>query len=87
MVLQVLADPGQLVPHGHPGGGERRAGADAGELENLRRADGAGGQDHLAPGRDRGDTASALAADAGGAPPVQLDAVHEGARDDAEIAA
>ena len=52
MVLQVLADALQLVPHLDAERLQHRARADAGQLHDLRAADGAGRQDHLARARD-----------------------------------
>ena len=42
MVLQVLADTGQLVLDGDAERLQQRAGPDARQLQQLRRADGAG---------------------------------------------
>ena len=48
MVAQILADPGQVVGDLDPGRAQNVARTDAGQLQELRRADRAGGQDHLA---------------------------------------
>ena len=50
VVLQVLADAGQLVAHRHAGRLQHGSRADARQLQDVRRADGAGGQDDLARG-------------------------------------
>jgi len=50
MILQVAADGG-IVEHDWNGPlGEKPAGSDAGELQQLRRIDGTATQDHLASG-------------------------------------
>jgi hypothetical protein len=49
MVLQVLADARHMVRDRDPERLQPLAAADAGQLEDLRRADGAGGEDRLAP--------------------------------------
>ncbi len=48
MVLQILADAGQVLHHGYPQFLQFHAESDAGELQQLRRAERAGAQDHLA---------------------------------------
>ena len=53
VVLQVLADPGQIVGDRDPGRAQHRARADARELQDLGRADRTGRQDHLARGHGR----------------------------------
>ena len=58
--MQVLADPGQGVGDLDAQLAEEGGCTDAGELQELRRADGAGGEDELAPGdepRPRGANA------------------------------
>ncbi len=55
MILQVLADARHVANHGDAQRGEMRARADARKLEDLRRPNGAGAQDHLATrARDAG---------------------------------
>ena len=51
VVVQVLPDAGQVAEHVDAALLQQGAGADARQLQDLRRADGAGGQDHLAPRR------------------------------------
>ena len=51
MVLQITANPGQVMNHLDADVAKRRRRADAGQLEQLRGADGAGRQHHLATGR------------------------------------
>ncbi len=72
VVLEVLADTGQIGDDRHAERLELARGADAGELEQLRRVDRAAAEDHLA-GTDR------LAADhdADGARPLEDDALDE----------
>jgi hypothetical protein len=48
VVLQVGADAGQGVPHGDAGARQALGIADPRPLQDQRRADRAGGQDHLA---------------------------------------
>ncbi len=60
--------------------------ADAGELQDVRRTDGAGRQDHLARGIDPLGGAAARKFDAGRAAAVEQDAVHQRAGDDLQIA-
>ena len=50
MVLQITANPGQVMNHLDADVAKRRRRADAGQLEQLRGADGAGRQHHLATG-------------------------------------
>jgi hypothetical protein len=47
VVLQVLADAGQVVQHRHARAPQQAGGADSRTLQDLRRADGAGGKDHF----------------------------------------
>ncbi|MCY1346045.1 hypothetical protein D9M69_321200 [compost metagenome] len=49
VVLQVLADAGQVHPQRNAQALQLGGRADAGEHQRLRRAEGAGGEDHLAP--------------------------------------
>ena len=48
MVLQIGADTGQVKRHRDAQALQQGGGADARQLQNLRRADGPGGQQHLA---------------------------------------
>ena len=57
VVAEVLADRRQGVPHGDAVRFQDLGVADAGKLEQLRRGDRAGAQDHLAP-RPRLDLAA-----------------------------
>ena len=68
MVLQVLADPAELVDDGDAVRLQKRRRPDAGELEELRRADRAGGEDHLAAGGGVGGPAIVRELDADRAP-------------------
>ncbi len=47
MVLQILADPGQRVRDRYADAAEMVGVADPGQLQDMRRADRAAGQDHL----------------------------------------
>ena len=67
MILQVAADAGQIVDHGDAGLFERVGGADAGQLQQPRRADGAAADDHLALGAQRLDAVPGRCLDADGA--------------------
>ncbi len=49
MVLQIFADPGQIMDHIDTVRPKLRRRSDSGELEQLRRVDRAARQDHLAP--------------------------------------
>jgi hypothetical protein len=53
VVLEVLAHAGELAADGDAAGLQQRRRADAGELQDLRRADRAGGEDDLAAGSER----------------------------------
>ena len=48
MILEILADPGQRVMHRDARLRQHLRIADAGQLQQMRRADRAGGEDHLA---------------------------------------
>ena len=82
MVLQVLADAGQVVHDVDAERRELRGVADAGELQQLRRVDRAAAEDHLA-------RADRLAADldADGARALEHDAVDERAAAHLEVRA
>jgi hypothetical protein len=60
MVLQVLIDPRQIVVHGDADAGQMLVGADARELQDVRRADSTRRQDHLAVGLGPLDHTAAL---------------------------
>ena len=76
MILQVLSDAGQMMRGGDAVLGQRGRVADAGQHQQLRGLERAGGQDHLAAGADLlrllalpvfdADRALALEQDAGG---------------------
>ena len=64
VILQIAADAGQIVDDGDAGLPERIGGADAGELQQPRRADGAAAEDHLALGAQGLDAVSGRCLDA-----------------------
>ena len=68
MVLQVAANARQLVPHLDAVVAKPLPGPDAGELEDVRRADRARAQDHLGPGVRGFDPALVEEFDTGAAP-------------------
>ena len=84
MVLQVLADTRQVVHDRHAGFVQQIGRADARQLQELRRVDGATGADHLArPHAVHASEPPVL--DTDGAPPFEEDARREGAGPDGEI--
>jgi ABC-type amino acid transport substrate-binding protein len=87
MVLQVGADVGVFARHRNAERLEERAGADAGQLQQLRRGDGAGGEDDLAIGARLLLAAILLVFDADGAGALEQDAGGERVGLDADIAA
>src|SRR5215203_2965768 len=70
-VLEILADAGQVPDRPDAEAGEPLGVADARQLEDLRRADGAGGKDHLAGGAGEMALAVAPEQDAGRAPALE----------------
>jgi hypothetical protein len=85
MVLEVAADAGAIEQHRDAGFAQPVGRADAGELEELRRTDGAGAEDHLAAGGDLVRDAAAAEADAGGLEPVEQHALGQRFGLDAEV--
>src|SRR5579875_1207707 len=87
MILQVLADAGERMHHGDTVLLQQRRRPDAGQLEQMRRADRAGGEDKLAA--DRGVCQSALMGefDADDALVRKADAGGLGSGENAQIAA
>ncbi len=77
VVLQVAADAGQLVHRVDTVAFQFLRIADPGQLQQLRRVDGAAGQDHLA-GLDGVHAALVLHLHTGGAFAVEADPVHQG---------
>jgi hypothetical protein len=71
VVLQVLADARQLVHQRNAHALEQRARPDARELQQLRRLDGAGAQQHLGTAARGLQHAALPVADAGGAAPFE----------------
>ena len=86
VVLEVLADAGQVVDHVDAEAGEVLLVADAGELEQLRGVDGAAAQDHLARGH-AARPAGAEIVDADGALALEPDAGAERERVDGQVLA
>ncbi len=85
MVLEILADARQVVRDRDAVLLQERARADARELEDLRRADRAGGEDRLdARGGELG-FAPAHELDAGGAPAVEAHPLDERIGHDGEV--
>src|SRR5262249_6363071 len=77
MVLEILADAGQVVQGRDAMGGELLARPDAGQLQELRIVDRAGREDHLAP-RHHSSRLTALAIfDADGLVSLEQDAGRE----------
>ncbi len=87
MVLQVLADPGQLVHHGDVELAQVRRIADARAQQDLRRGDGPGAQQHFAAGANLLCLAAAQVAHAHGALALELDHVRGGVGLDGEVVA
>ena len=85
MVLQIRPDAGQVVRDLDAVVAEVPGRADAGQLQDLGRADGAGREHDLAPGRD--DPLRAVLAVGHGerTPAVQDDAAHQGIRLDPQV--
>ena len=74
MVLEVVADAGQVARHLDANCLQLVAGPDAGEHQQLGRAEGAGGEDRLARGALRPARGRSEVTDAGGAVLLHLDA-------------
>ena len=71
MVLEVLADAGQVVDDRDPEGSQLLGVADARQLEELGRVDRAAGEDHLAPKARFGPRPPAAVFDTHGAGPLE----------------
>ncbi len=76
VVLQVLADPGELVRNGDAVLAQQWCGSDSGQLEYLRRADAAGRKDGLDRGRGHFVLPAPDDLDPGAAPAVQTQPFH-----------
>ena len=88
VVLQVLADPARVDLDVDAERAQLLGGPDPGEQQQLRGAERAGGEDHLARGlRDALAPEAVPVGDARGPPAGQLHALHGGAGDDLEVAA
>jgi len=86
MVLEILADPGECVAHRDARLGQDLRIPDPGQLQQVRRADRAGGEDH--PARRVGPLDRALLAaiagelDTGRSGPVEEHPMHQRPGDD-----
>ncbi len=85
MVLQVLADPGQRVRDRDADAAEMVGIADPGQLQDMRRADRAAGQDHLGQRVDALGLAAARELDPDRALAVEQHAMHQRVGDDLEV--
>ncbi|KVV55606.1 hypothetical protein WT27_25770 [Burkholderia territorii] len=85
MILQVAADGRQRMHERHALAREQRRIADARQLQQLRRIDRAGGEDHLARGGERFVAVFARDDDARRAYAVERHAPHEHARAQREV--
>ena len=87
VVLQVLADAGQVEHQRHVQVAQQRRRADAGTLQDLRRGDGPGAQQHLAAGAGLFRLAgiAAQVGHAAGAQAVEQDALGEGVGADGQV--
>src|SRR6185437_443795 len=85
MVLQVLAHPRQRVTDGDAVTLQQLAGADSRDLQELRRADGAGGKDDLARGRREARLAVAPEFDPRRPPAAEADTARLGMRHHREV--
>ncbi|MNO89958.1 hypothetical protein D3C76_814570 [compost metagenome] len=86
VVLQVLADAGQFVAHGDAVGADLGLRADPGQHQQLRAAEGAGAQQHLAARLQLHALALDRHLHAGGALALQDDALGAGAGHHGEVA-
>ena len=87
VILEVAADRGLVEPHVDAERGQLVGGADAGEHQQLRRLVGAGGEDDLAGGLQRGRRAVDDRLDAGRAGAVEQHAGDERHRDQRQVRA
>ena len=87
MVLEVLAHAGQVGDHRNAELPQLLGRADAGEHQQLRRGEGAGGEDRLALGHGHLLATAAAVADSARAAVADLDAEHLGPGDNAEVLA
>ncbi len=87
MVLQVGADAGDVGRDRDAVLPQQRGRAEAGELHELRRVEGAAGEDHLAIGARHMRRAAAAILDAGRTAAVEQDAGRERVGDDLEVGA
>jgi hypothetical protein len=87
MVCRFCRDPGQVVVGRDADAGQMLRGADTRELQDVRRADRPGRQDHLAVGLGALDHIAAFEFDADRALVVEQDAAHERLGDDLQVRA
>ena len=85
MVLQVLPDPRQVGHHRDSVALQMVGRPDAGQHQQLRRVDGAAGQDHLTAGHGGAEVASLAVLDAGGAAALEQHPRRHGAGLDRQI--
>ena len=91
MILEILPDPGKRVMHWDAGLGQDLRVADTRQLQEMRRTDRTGGEDHLECriGPPDGVPWAAVARefDANSARPVEYHAVHQRIGDNLEVGA
>ena len=85
MVVQVGTDPGQIMRDADAICGQMRGRPDARQHQDVRRADGTGGEDYVALRHRRACHAVAPVADACGAATVQHDTLDQRAGLDAQV--
>lgn len=85
MILQILPDAGDVGVHRYADPFERRRRSDAGEHQELRRIDGAGGKHHFACGTYRMVAAVPTIGAADGAPSLEQDLRCLGAGADGQV--
>ena len=81
MILEISANPGQGIAHRHAKVGQMRRIADPGNLEQMGRADGPGGQNHLAARAHLALPPAPPIPQTDHPPPVQVQAHHGGMGD------
>ena len=78
MVAEIAADTGQGVPGGNADRGQILRIADAGDLQELRRVDGAAAQDDVAAGAEFPALPVLAVGDADGALALEVDRLDQG---------
>ena len=87
MVVEVGAHPGEIGEHVDPDLTQVGLRSDAGDHQQLRRADRPGGQDDLAPGLHGDRVAAGAVLDPGAAVAAEQEAVHQRVGDQVEVGA